>query len=783
MRPLAAGCPGRGTNQCLADGALLETELRSASSFSVRSLIPSFSNRNLNSAYSSSASSPSQLLSIAASVSEEGLTTCAFGVTRDRKLKIWNVDTGVCLKAIDLPRPSSASAAMELELARTREMESPGGLTRRSKGPSLLPSSPQPFVKVIPGDNESAFPSYLVLFVPASSGSLSAFCIFGIRTGDGGIVNVLTPVGERICSSSGAALVDFEVSSFGPSGNSNTEGGEWTLWSIWQDAGELEMRYVGLPELADGSGIDDEPDWRTVDRGSAGVALWNAGYFDELLRDNPKGVNEIFVEHIFHPARYPPATLEHALATYEEALLNETDPHGLPEALELDYDSSYERVCAVVGCTVELETSAQTGALLYDVYNKRLKVEWLRFVAMCNESRAVALFPTALAVCPERQVALVVMRDAIAVPILQDTVLTLQQLVSSETDVNETQAFLKLPPEVLELSYPHLAPRGIRHDIVSVLRAIKLLSSGMSRSASTRLEVELLARARAPFTHSTEETAIEIYERALEPHVGDELQERLSDELRTLVTPEASFQALWTLLTTADIVQPIRHPEPVSPISDLSAALLTESLSASIEVRYSLALGLVTLLLYVYGEEDDLIPHIASLTSASFATLHTLASLRWLTHQATSPPPASSSDDTILERFGDMRVSAADATQPSPSFSFLNALIRQDYSPSLSTLQPLPIALTSAMCAFLTSTGLITQKRLLVDSPADVQFGRRLQKLGLPELAVEFVDMYPRGPGMLFVLGLAYLDMGRTDEAQTAFAKAAPALCASLLSS
>ena len=87
------------------------------------------------------------------------------------------------------------------------------------------------------------------------------------------------------------------------------------------------------------------------------------------------------------------------------------------------------------------------------------------------------------------------------------------------------------------------------------------------------------------------------------------------------------------------------------------------------------------------------------------------------------------------------------------------------------------------MCAFLTSTGLITQKRLLVDSPADVQFGRRLQKLGLPELAVEFVDMYPRGPGMLFVLGLAYLDMGRTDEAQTAFAKAAPALCASLLSS
>lgn len=589
-------------------------------------------------------------------------------------------------------------------------------------------------------------------------------------------------------------LVDFEASSLGPMGNAGShasQSGNWTLWTLWQEGGETEIRLVDLPELKGQGGMnvseedDVEPSWTVVAQGTAGVSTWNAGHFDELFSDTSKGVTEVFIEHIFYPGRYPPATLEHALSLYEESLLNEFDHHQRIDALSLDYDSLNERICAIVGCTVQLETSPTTGAYLYDAYNKRLKIEWLRFVAMCNESVAEALFPTLLAVCPERLLVLCVSRDAVSVPIVQDTVLMMQQLVSNDASSANIQTFLTGSPDVVGSTYPHLAERGIRHDVVTLFRVISDLTNGLSLDVAGRLEVELLARARAPFTLSTEETAVDIYERMLESYIDDDLQGRISDQLRLLSTPEASFVALWTLLTTAELVQPLPSSSPFSsdPISDLSSALLTNSLAESIEARYSVALGLVTLLLYVYSEEEHLVPHIASLTSGSFATLHTLSSLRWLIQQAATPlsVPVPASEDAILARFGEMNVSSnrfpSQSEDSVQSFSLLNGLLRFHYSPTISSSYPLVQSLTGAMSNFLNSTGLIIQKRLLVDSPADVLFGLRLRQIGLSELALEFVNMYPRGPGMLFVLGLAYLDLGRTDEAQAAFAKAAPALC------
>ena len=477
------------------------------------------------------------------------------------------------------------------------------------------------------------------------------------------------------------------------------------------------------------------------------------------------------------PGRYAPSTLAWAVETYANQLMDETDLYSRPVELELEYESTAHRIAALVACSVSLEHSEQTGAALHQQYHKRSKAEWLRFVAIANEARQAALFPLALAVDPSRGTALVLMRDAIAVPTVQDTALVLQRLATPPAQAERT-AFLNLAPALLEQSYEHLAPRAIRHDLIVILGAITKLEAALAPPALRSVESHLLATVRTPFTQHVASVATGLWDDVLEPFVSAATSTAVLDSLRTLLSPEASFQVLWALLTTADVVR-AGQQGPASTVSDLANALLADSLTGSIEGRYALARGLATLLVLLNGDDDasGLVPELDSLTSASLATLHTLASLRWVAQQ--SAPPATAATDALESAFGDMHVGAASAVVH--PFSLLNGLLRlPQYSPSLSTDQPVAAALTAAQGAFVRRTALITQKRQVVDAPQDVEFALMLYQVGLPDLALEFAEMYPQGAGMRFVVGRALLETGRGEEAVEAFTKAAPALCASL---
>lgn len=714
-------------------------------------------------------------------------------------MKIWNLDSGTCLKAIDLPRSFSTAGSNNSEVDFSRGTYSPSNekSSTRNKAPLLLPPTPQSLVKLISGPEDSPYLYYLLLFVPSSPGYDSAFSVFGITLDNSGAVSEITPVTEKLCRHSASSMVDFNIASFGPEGNPTRHGEvveNWTLWSIWEEAGESEIRYISLPELVDGDVVTSEEDleWTTIERGSAALSLWNAGHFDEILKDNPKSVQEVFVQHIFYPARYPPATLEYALGTYEDNLSEEFDPRYVPEALSIEYNTTFDRICAVVGCSIELETSPQTGAVLYDLYNKRLKGEWLKFVAICNESRSAALFPTCLTICSECQGIMVIMRDAISVPIVQDTVSAINSLLLSE-DNTLILNYLDLPPSVLEVSYPHLAPMNIRHDILAIFKTISTLKAGLTSSASKQIDVEIglkleaVVKTRTPFNVNIDDIAGDFYDRAMEPCISDDLQESLSNSLRQLHTPAESFHALWNLLTTPELTRSTKSSSSSSRPSDLSSALLSDALSSTIETRYTLARDLFVLLCYIKAEEDGFILEISSITGASFATLHTYSSLQWIIQQSSVPlstpssSSASMSNEAILERFGEMKVSNSIDDSATPSFSLLSGLIRDKYSPSLLSTSSLPQALMTASSQFLKSLGLLSPKLLVVDSREDVSFALRLYEIGLPDLALEFVGKYPQAAGMLYVKGLSLLELGRPEEAQIDLARAAAALCEYLL--
>ncbi|KAM0793063.1 hypothetical protein ACM66B_000549 [Microbotryomycetes sp. NB124-2] len=795
---IVASSDGSAVSVVLPDrgGSLIETELRQASSFSVRSLIPFSSSRTAagspsRTGYptSASASAPSQLVSLASMTGQDGVAAFSFGVSRDRKLKIWNLDTGVCLKSIDLPKPVSSSTAL-VPASSANDVDSTDSPTRPTRNGLLLPSSPQSFIKTFAGSDQSSFDSYLALIVPPSSSSPSACFIYGIvvepstRT-----VSELMPVCEKPCPDTSASLIDFQVEqlSLGP------DQSEWTVWTVWDGAGESTLRYIGVPEIdgVDLTDVESSEEWTTINRGTtARTASWTPSYFDDLLDGNSASIPDVFMEHISRPGRYPAWALADALETYEHALEREMDDMSPPTALSDYFESAFDRIRAVVGCTIQLEQSPATGAYLHEAYNKRIKIEWLKFVAMLNQSRTDALYPIGISVSAQRRSVVVLHRQAMSAPIVQDTVMTLRDIETMDASDARRRRFMTGPPTFFEGCYPHLSERSVRSDAISILEAIRQLESSLTTAQQRSLDETLVSRIRSPFAYSVEDVALDLYAETLEPFVDDETAQQVDDLMRNLLTPEATFQTLWAMLTTSQVVASAsadRQSSTLAVPSVLSSGLLADAVSLSIEARYTFARGLTTLLLFLCGEDVGILPELTSLTSSMFASLHTLATVRWIAQQRQAPTIDTVKDDDVLARFGEMNVSGrGDADWPRreddehcqilPSTSLLQGLIRSRYAPSLSTNDNFAVAATDGVSSFLSNLGLVSQKRLVVDTPADVTFALRLCQFGLSRLALEFVNMYPTGAGMLFVKGLAQVELGQLQDAQVSFAKAAPAL-------
>ncbi|BGP36873.1 hypothetical protein JCM10449v2_000775 [Rhodotorula kratochvilovae] len=799
------------------DGALVETELRSLSSFSMRSLIPSFSTRNFGSpvkgghASAQHPAAPTQLLSLASSSTDNRASSVAFGVTRDRKLRIWNLDSGACFRAIDLPKPASSSSA--LSLAPHGSTDSPHAAARTG---ALLAPAPTPLVKVVRGTAYTSHASYLALFSPASSAAPAVFVLYGFATDPAtGELSELTPLTERVCPPGAVgALVDFEVQRMDLAGDA-----KWTLWTCWDEGGESEVRTIGLSELEGQAAMDgaDGDEWVAVDRGAtAKTAAWTAAYFDDLLRDSPIGVAETFLQHVACPGRYPPATLDYALEMYEEVVAGERSAagHDLPEAFAAEYATPIEHAAVVVGSTVTLEQSPQTGAFLHDEYNKQLKLEWLRFVAFLNESRAAALFPTCLVVDEQRGIAAVIGRDAIAVPVVREAVQTLQSMSPADllAAAGADEPLFELPAAIS-------TDRTLRADVLPLLAVIRDLQRRLSTNDQRTLERTLREKLASPLLADLEDTALELFEQTLEPALSDAAVRQVAAELGGLESAERAVETFLRLLTTEQLPPVTATGADAHATTDVSNALLADALASSIEARYDLAKGLVALLLVVWAAEDGesveadvgvtpapqdrLFARLDQTTSAAFAALHALGALAWLAAEVAAPSVealalvqkelaaqhAGAGDEAILARFGELHVHERAARNahlaaeilPVPTHGLLSALLRvPGLAPSIlpASRSSLPVALayaaagTSAALGVLDAAGAGT----IAASPAATVLGLRLQQLALPLQAAQWVDVWPRTAGMSYVRGRAALDVLAGEEALLAFEAAASGL-------
>ncbi|GAA5955260.1 hypothetical protein JCM3765_003262 [Sporobolomyces pararoseus] len=882
-----------GTNlvvELAQDGGLIELELKSPSSslFSFKSLVPSFSRRDLSStststpssssfpssstelvssdSISDSNSSPSQLISLAISSSSStnessGSSSFGFGVSRDKKLKIWNLDSGNCLRSIDLPKPTSSSTSQQQQIiSSTSTSDSPAQPQQQKSSQLLLPSTPQTFLKITPSsssssssssdedeDEESIYESYLTIYSPGSLGSSGgggSLFIYGLVTdstnssqstsnGSGGI-SQLTPIAERTLPSGeiSGGVIDFEISKIRLGRQGGQEGkGKWNLWVLDQisGVGEARIRVCGLSELDDIDGYDDymDDDWKEVSTGGGGgggknsTVEWNSSYFDQQIQScfPQLSISEIFLKHISIPGRYPGSSFDYALTIYEEMILNNNTNDQNEElvrlTLEQEYESDLIRTAAVVGCQFELEYSQQTGAALKEDYNKKLKLEWLKFVSLLNESRKEALYPIKLELDQLRGLVFVIGRDSLSVPVKEELVISLhRQLLSSTSPSNSLQELVPLFPQ-----YP-------QSNFVQLLSLIKSVVSKLSLEELNKFESILFDRLRKPFTTDLEDVALSIFEESLLSLEEEEegFLDQVLQGLKSFIEPSKTIESFCQLListstsdTTSSSSSSSSTRTSTSTTTDLSNSLLSDLINSSIQARYDLSKSLVLLLIVAWGataaandiNNDVQEPPIADfeqISSIAFTTLNSISNLEWIKNQIVNPTyeavqhlkssTIEHDDDEFEDKFERLRMREEEGgggaeVLPVPIYSLLNSLLRLPiYSPPCISCTFLPDSLYSASSSFMSLLGLLpTTPKLLIESTdsKQIEFLSILQKLGLNQQVLELLSssavndgqggggggLFPQSIGTCYVKGRAELELGNEELARKWFEKCA----------
>lgn len=775
----------------------------------MRSLIPSFSTRNHVSPTKGNAQpsgSPSQILSLTTITSDAPREsfTLGFGVSRDRKLRIWRLETGACLRVIDLPQ-YEASRSGALALAGASHLDSP----RSAHNSALLNPAPRTLVKVVKGSDTPPYRCYLALFSPATGSAPSAFFLYGMATDHvTGELKELEPVATRACAfTSAGSLVDFDVVRMDVSGQAR-----WTIWACWDNGGEMEVRTADVSELDGLTAEDGGEEWSAIDVPTCSrTSTWTAAYFDEQLRDAPESVADVFLQHISRPGRYPPSTLDFALAEYQNLVTAEVADAGafLPEQFDLDYPSQIARAAATVGSTVALQQDAETGAILRDEFNHQLKLEWLRFVALLNESRATALYPTCLAVDEKRGLASVIGRDSISVPVVREAVHILHDDLAAQQLLAAPDAVIDLPPAVA-------TDLALRADILPLLVLIRSLQSIVSAGSQRAFSAALLAHLSQPTTEDVETCALDLYETHLETAAESALP-NVAAGIAALDNAERACEVFLRLLTTEQLPPIAFGDHEGQAATSLANAVLLDLYALSVEARYELAQGLVILLLATRAAESqadddaasqldkpaELVGGLDRVTASAFTAFHALATQQWLVDSTATPSldalrmcmsrTAAEDQDGVLQKLGNLRMqepSSGAESSPVPVHGLLDALVRvPDFSASLlpASRSAMSVSLAYATSGLFRSLAILPLPTVteVTTSPAPAVLAMRLHELALNRETLEWATFWPASAALCYPIGRAHMELGDEAAASDALGRAAVALrescCASLM--
>ncbi|CED82599.1 Nuclear pore complex, Nup160 component [Phaffia rhodozyma] len=838
----------------LSEGAILKierdddewtsTELKPTSYLSsITSLLPSFSSRPSGASHLQ----PNEIIALS-SYSQEDTLNLTFSLSRDRKLRIWNVLTGVCARTVDLSVANGVGA------------ESGGLITEGGNGTE----GPRSFIKVVSRKPTSSSSSpvsssfqhnnemeivssntwkstfYLVVYLPPSSTTISSSSSPSSAAGNAfispgrfvtyrvvvdthkGTISEPSFSGVRIASppssfeggslgsavaGGGVELRDFEVLLGGKSGARSRKD---TIWAVWDLKGRTVIQSSSLDGLLSSSTGSSESDWEDIEGSNGGwetlrdVVEPNTGftvdYFEDLLSSvgaygssdralTRESVAEIFINHLFAPSRFAPTSLQSALESYIQTIQSlPSTTHNA--ALSQSYPSLSSRVDSIVGSHLAPLVSPQTGEIMHADYIRKLKIEWLGFLARVVEGERDARWGVGIVKMgasggdesgntAEEEGVVVIERDGLVLPVeggkgesLALRIVNGGGHLNGATDEDDVVAFSKIGWSVVERLPP---------------------------SAKIGLEGEFDQLVATGVNCPIEDTCLDIFEAKLASYISDDMSSSTSREISSLFLDSGlgENRDITTLVTLAlNQVRELENGvESGLALSPLGIAFLDESLRVSLEWRFSLVFNLLIGLILVLDQvtsdrevekegEDQLRDSLPLAILSTLGVYQKLSALRWLSRTISLDNSGANDsfggDLGLLERFDSLHVNHPSSSLAShsssntlPLPSLLLALLRSVPTsialPSTSTLT----SISSCTASFLQTTSLpfcpAERENMWAVQPQDGKLALALLEAGHPEHAVEFGERFMKDEGLAFVEAKARLVLGQVEESEALF--------------
>lgn len=830
---------------------LLETwtsiELKPSSYLSsITSLLPSFSTRS----HLSSPLQPNEIIALS-SYSQEDALNLAFSLSRDRKLRVWNILTGVCARTVDLSTGINSSGSEDGGIITEGGNGSEGPrsfikvIYQKPSGASTSSSSSFKYNNQMETVSSSSWKStfHLVIYLPPSSPAAPTssglskgtapngkFVTYRITVDtQKGSVSDPSFVGVRLASppssleggratTGGVELRDFEVL-LGKPGETDD-----AIWAVWDLKGQTVIQRASLGRSLSSPGAPSSAValWETDDEGALGGGGWEtlrdvlepqtgftAEYFDDLISSfssapsSPEGItretlSSIFTTHLFFPSRFAPTSLQKALESYTQTIQSlPSTSHN--QALSTSYPSLSAKVGAVVGSHLAAGISPQTGEVMHAEFIRKLKIEWLGFLARVEEGERDARWGVGIVKVGSagedasgvEEGVVVVERDGFVLPVQGGEGDRLALRV-----VNGGGSSGKRPEE----------------DLVGFLKVGWDVVEGFSPSARNALENELDQLVAAGGNCPIEDACLDIFEGRIAPFLSDESAEHVSRQMASFFLGQGRKVDVVELVRVGlEYVKESKSGvQSGLALSALGISFLDESLRVSLEWRFGFVLNLLVGLVLALdqvtsteemGEEDNekeaLREALPSLILSTLAVYQKLGALRWLARTISLDNSGANDsfggDLGLLERFDSLHVNHSSLTNPSsnalPLPSLLLALLQ---SAPTSIALPLTSTLTSissCTASFLRTTSLPALRTIIPPSyrttsppitssepvnawevyPQDGKLALALLETGHPEHAIEFVERFAKDEGLAFVEAKARLVLGQVDESEELF--------------
>ncbi|KAK4684665.1 hypothetical protein P7C73_g5499, partial [Tremellales sp. Uapishka_1] len=741
----------------------------------------------LPSLFSKSSTSDEQIVSLA-EYRRQDHTAIVYSLSRDRKLRTWNADTGSWLKAVDVRVSSSTSQDLVVR-------GSP--ITSTSATAALLPPTfSVPLIHVVPHPSRASRYSHLVVVFLATPYSTSAGTFVVYRASiSGHHVNDLVYAGERHCSSSsaGAELRGFEVLS--PIKEEGIDSG-WRLWATWDKDGSVVCETLTMDDIFQFTTYvepqDSSPllhDWLTASTPES--EQYDAAYFDNLLglecpnpadpHDNTD-ISSTFIQHLFHPGRFSVLTLATALDEYSLQL----PKRGQFLQLSVAYASLSKKYNGIVGCALSMGVSASTGAPEVENYRKALKLEWLGIWARVRNLDKQARWPVSTSLASDG-IMLVLSREGFALPVPQDT-------VGLITHIQDNEAFQALPEGALRKMYPSLAPPQARRSAAAISAAGSYMATILADqtnpdvgedclSALTDMLVDTLAESAA---QPVEDLCGALWDEMVDPYLTKEERTQLSCFLSDCAHVRRGLLEILDVLSDfSAFLGGMEQSE--TALSGAGNALLVSTLAQIVSSRSTLARNVILVCIYHLSEspaatsEDDESEELVLVLSRALVVYHRYRILRWLCDQTGEEARERvgskrhlkrKGEDGLAEGFGSLKVregedEGLDTDGYDPAYSLVHSLIAHRL-PQVAGYDQ-----SSTALAFLSELGVV-QKGAIDTEPleADVKLAHAIYADGHPSLAREWTVLYPLTAGMAYIRGRAGLDAGDVDLAVSCFEKA-----------